>query len=106
MALSSPTLLLVEVICNVNCTTLNVTYFIIMSTRAMSYSNFDVAKVNATVDLLGIETLIDTPILSNILLLLHAQILSVLKAWVSEMPRAPSVSTETVAHGTISCDCG
>ena len=27
--------------------------------------------------------------------------LSVVKAWVGEMPRAPYVSTETIAHGTI-----
>ena len=34
----------------------------------------------------------------------HALI--VVKAWVGEIPRAPYVSTETIAHGTMSCDCG
>ena len=33
-------------------------------------------------------------------------LLSVVKAWVGEMTRAPSVSTETIAHSTMSCDCG
>ena len=32
--------------------------------------------------------------------------LSVVKAWVGEIPSAPYVSTETIAHGTMSCDCG
>ena len=32
--------------------------------------------------------------------------LSAVKAWVGEIPRAPYVSKETIAHGTMSCDCG
>ena len=32
--------------------------------------------------------------------------LSVVKAWVGEIPRAPYVSTETIAYDTMSCDCG
>ena len=32
--------------------------------------------------------------------------LSVVKAWVGEIPRAPHVSKEMIAHGTMSCDCG
>ena len=36
----------------------------------------------------------------------YSTALSIVKAWVGEMPRAPSVYTETVAHGTMSCDCG
>ena len=32
--------------------------------------------------------------------------LSVVKAWVGEIPRAPYVSTEMIAHGTMSCDGG
>ena len=34
------------------------------------------------------------------------QAFSVVKAWVGEIPRAPYVSTETIAYGTNSCDCG
>ena len=32
--------------------------------------------------------------------------LSVVKDWVSKIPRTPYISTETIAHSTISCDCG
>ena len=32
--------------------------------------------------------------------------LSVVKAWVGKIPHAPYISTETIAHGTMSCDCG
>jgi len=32
--------------------------------------------------------------------------LSVVKAWVGEIPCAPYMSMETTAHGTMSCDCG
>ena len=41
-----------------------------------------------------------------ILTMVVIPILSVVKAWVSEIPRVPYVSTETIAHGTMSCDCG
>ena len=33
-------------------------------------------------------------------------ILSVVKAWVGEISRASYVSTEMIAHGTMSCDHG
>ena len=32
-------------------------------------------------------------------------VLSAVKASVGKIPRAPYVSTETIAHGTMSCDC-
>ena len=38
--------------------------------------------------------------------LYHILLLSVVKAWVGEILRTPYVSTETIAHGTMSCDCG
>ena len=38
--------------------------------------------------------------------LVFGWILSVVKAWVGEILRAPYISTEMIAHGTMSCDCG
>ena len=37
---------------------------------------------------------------------LGSELTQVVKAWVGEMPRTPYISTETIAHGMMSCDCG
>ena len=54
----SRTLLLVEnleVICDVKCTTLNAIHSFLNLGQCLRYSTFDVAKVNATVDLALID---------------------------------------------------
>ena len=48
--------------------------------------------------------ILNTYMLTNLLDTL--QTLSVVKAGVGKIPRVPYVSTETIAHGTLSCDLG
>ena len=54
----------------------------------------------------GLKNSSDPHLSAHVLNVLRQALLSVVKAWVGEIPCVPYVSMEMIAHSTISCDCG